>query len=187
MSIDKRVNKNRQRREFDSVMDQIARDQQLAGRISSETGAGIIGAAQPPQRTREEVARMLGIPIDSPVQLPASEDHGRHGIVCADIGEVPVGQPFPTHIRISGIVFMLIPPEAFTQGMNQAFDRGVDFGMEDAPRNIPGRDYCEAVRLGFWNDFDPEEDEDAVEVEILPKEPATVTRINPEYNGEQQP
>lgn len=47
----------------------------------------------------------------------------------AKLGAPPEGQPWPTHVELGGVLFMLIPPDTFESAANLAFNRGFQYAV----------------------------------------------------------
>jgi len=79
------------------------------------------------------------------------------GPVVADLGDPPDGCEWPTHVRIGGELFMLVPPAGFEETVNMAFNRGYRMAVDNYQDQISKPviteqiDYVGMVRRG---DFD---------------------------------
>lgn len=77
--------------------------------------------------------------------------------VCAEIEDPPPGHDYPTHIKIGGVIFMLVPSNVFDMAVNEAFNRGFRNAIEVYKEQISSPviseqiSYVEMVKRGDFN------------------------------------
>ena len=151
MGFDRRFergNDRKQKEELSRVLRSIradGKDQDRANRIASENPAIPLFENQ-----TERSARLL--------REREQLKHSSNQPVIADIGNSPEGAAIPTHLRMNGILYMLIPPADYQAIVNQAFNRGYQDAVGvysdqiQKPRASDQRTYVEMVRAGKWGD-----------------------------------
>lgn len=141
MGTDRSFNRNQQKNEFNRVLGEMRTDRKKADEIirtvegvhvfEKPKPGGLIGLPAdmsaeanvtplPPPTTDElSQQRKKKRPLDA---TPRQRADGQ--IVCADIGEPPPGCLLPTHLRMGGIIYCLVPPGDYEDSLQEAFERG---------------------------------------------------------------
>jgi len=173
---EREFNRRNQGKEFKRVMRQIGEDRVEAKKIEQQFGeVPLLGQNQTmpndPVPTSTLAERLTeGVPIPTTVasldkkrkqkqEEVGPETAGQY--ICMEI-EKPAGAPTPTHLKMDGVIYLLIPHEHFDQAVDMAYNRGyrrcIDvYGPTHKIMGVPlvidpvQKTYCQMVLEGYFN------------------------------------